>query len=716
MSQPISSQEMLAYTVKQLLSDPKYTDLTFKCQGQEIKAHRAIVCKRSRVLDAACGGEFKEAHTRCIEVEEVDLPTFKRVLCFLYSDGYDDGYIPGTNGESDPVNEGNGSAEEAHSGNETAQADLIDTGSEDQPETDPQKQKSSSVNDALEIHAKVYKAADYYEILPLMTLAAQRFEDVFNAFEECDTKDFARVVDTVYNSLPEHATIIRGTTRNIVYTHSAALFGDKAFMDYLSRSPELVCELVPYVLRRQNRNMEELQLRLNLMGTDAASERNRASYAEGIARVQRKQIHTRFLLATKANQPAPRKMSQVTGRLASDLKQLMLDPNFSDLTLKCEGQEFSAHRLIVCACSPVFKAECSGQFKAITRCIEVTIADVPTLKRMVCFMYADDYDDGAPAKAIDEVCQINEIPEHVEAEDGMRDSSDYDNVRSSNKDSVAGSDASDDSGSQRNSLRDDPNEALKNNIRVFIAADYYQIQALMDLALVKFDEALKESTSEGFEEVVVMAYTEAPIQAKRLRASVRGYVLEHLTTTLQNNEAFLDTVRHLPEFMGEIIPQIIGVGVSNVERAKRSMEEGRAGREDMRLQLDDANRSTEIQRGRAERAEGNAEEAETMARMQRKKVEQAGSKELGAHANLNGSTTKIGAQLMLDPPEAQTGRIAVNIADSETLKRMISSMCSDGNGDGSEEGSRGVADSASRSESIPDIEWPEWFRSVLTIL
>ena len=58
-----SSGGGLAETIKQLLADPEFADLTFKCEGEEIKAHRAIVCNRSRVLRAACGGEFKVGKT-----------------------------------------------------------------------------------------------------------------------------------------------------------------------------------------------------------------------------------------------------------------------------------------------------------------------------------------------------------------------------------------------------------------------------------------------------------------------------------------------------------------------------------------------------------------------------------------------------------------------------------------------------------------------------
>lgn len=42
-----------------MLMQEKYSDLSIICQGVEFKVHRAIVCPRSPMLEAACGGQFK---------------------------------------------------------------------------------------------------------------------------------------------------------------------------------------------------------------------------------------------------------------------------------------------------------------------------------------------------------------------------------------------------------------------------------------------------------------------------------------------------------------------------------------------------------------------------------------------------------------------------------------------------------------------------------
>ncbi|KAI9659172.1 MAG: hypothetical protein M1831_003754 [Alyxoria varia] len=82
----------LSSQLRNMVANPKYSDLTFQCDGEDIPAHRAIVCAGSPVLDAACGGSFQEAQTRTIEVTVANAAALKRMLTYLYTEDYDDGY------------------------------------------------------------------------------------------------------------------------------------------------------------------------------------------------------------------------------------------------------------------------------------------------------------------------------------------------------------------------------------------------------------------------------------------------------------------------------------------------------------------------------------------------------------------------------------------------------------------------------------------------
>jgi hypothetical protein len=43
----------------QLLTSPEFSDLTFVCNGEEFKVHKAIVCTQSAPIKAAVQGGFK---------------------------------------------------------------------------------------------------------------------------------------------------------------------------------------------------------------------------------------------------------------------------------------------------------------------------------------------------------------------------------------------------------------------------------------------------------------------------------------------------------------------------------------------------------------------------------------------------------------------------------------------------------------------------------
>ena len=49
--------------------------------------------------------------------------------------------------------------------------------------------------------------------------------------------------------------------------------------------------------------------------------------------------------------------------VTSKFGALLEDPIYTDLTLKCEGEDFYVHKCIVCLQSPVFAAACGGNFK-----------------------------------------------------------------------------------------------------------------------------------------------------------------------------------------------------------------------------------------------------------------------------------------------------------------------------------------------------------------
>ncbi|PON25785.1 hypothetical protein TGAM01_v205222 [Trichoderma gamsii] len=74
---------------------------------------------------------------------------------------------------------------------------------------------------------------------------------------------------------------------------------------------------------------------------------------------------------------------------------LMKSGQFSDLTLVCQGEEFKIHRFVACSHSSVIATALKGDFKeAQSGVITVELFDADTVRRMVEYMYTEDYDQG----------------------------------------------------------------------------------------------------------------------------------------------------------------------------------------------------------------------------------------------------------------------------------------------------------------------------------
>lgn len=142
-----------------LMETPKFSDLTFVCEGQEIKVHKAIVCTQSPVIDKSTNNEFFiEARTDRIEMDNFDLPTVKRMVEFMYTGKYSAGADEmsldtsktATLAESEDAGAKTASEEAAHS-------------------------KSLEI---LKRHVRVNAIADYYDIPRLRDLASSMIEGI----------------------------------------------------------------------------------------------------------------------------------------------------------------------------------------------------------------------------------------------------------------------------------------------------------------------------------------------------------------------------------------------------------------------------------------------------------------------------------------------------------------------------------------------------------
>ncbi|KAL4902206.1 hypothetical protein BDW74DRAFT_181056 [Aspergillus multicolor] len=81
---------ILRESMKELLENGRFSDMTITCQGHSFKVHRAIVCSQSRFFLAAMEDDFKKSKTQAVELPEDDLVTVARMISFLYTADYKD--------------------------------------------------------------------------------------------------------------------------------------------------------------------------------------------------------------------------------------------------------------------------------------------------------------------------------------------------------------------------------------------------------------------------------------------------------------------------------------------------------------------------------------------------------------------------------------------------------------------------------------------------
>ena len=157
------------------------------------------------------------------------------------------------------------------------------------------------------------------------------------------------------------------------------------------------------------------------------------------------------------------------------------------------------------------------------------------------------------------------------------------------------------------------NTVLKSNIEVYIAADYYNIEELMDLAIDKFRTASKHFHSEGFADVVKMLYDSAPDSTSKFKEIVCDTISFHISS-LVVNEIFMETAAQLPGFIEQILPMLV------------------LNHEDERRKMSDHTQTLlsefETTKGEVSRLQKDFIEANDEARAQKEKVNSAGSSKL----------------------------------------------------------------------------------------
>ncbi|XP_073841517.1 speckle-type POZ protein-like [Musca autumnalis] len=69
-----------------MIAKEEYSDITLIARnGYEFKAHKVILSGRSKVFDAMLRGDFEEAKTNRITIDDMDAEVMKEFLAFIYT-------------------------------------------------------------------------------------------------------------------------------------------------------------------------------------------------------------------------------------------------------------------------------------------------------------------------------------------------------------------------------------------------------------------------------------------------------------------------------------------------------------------------------------------------------------------------------------------------------------------------------------------------------
>ncbi|KAF4632577.1 hypothetical protein G7Y89_g5550 [Cudoniella acicularis] len=217
------------------------------------------------------------------------------------------------------------------------------------------------------------------------------------------------------------------------------------------------------------------------------------------------------------------------------LAQLLNSEKYSDLKLVCQGQEFKVHKAIVCTQSPVLAAASNGSFQeAATNTINIDEFDAGTVKRMVVFMYGEDYDEDTRERGLDSVFE----PKNEEV--GIVN---QDNEGSSLLTSTP-----------FNLLLPMTTEILLRHIKVNAIADYYDIPQLKRLANTKIQNFLETNWSaNNFSAVVEEAFNSTSDTA--LHKIITSTAAAHIEELVQHED--FTTVTVMSDFALGILRNMI---------------------------------------------------------------------------------------------------------------------------------------------------------------
>ncbi|EQL32386.1 hypothetical protein, variant 1 [Blastomyces dermatitidis ATCC 26199] len=205
----------LKQTLSSICETGLFSDLTLRCQSKNFAIHRCIVCLQSEFFNKALTGDFKEASTQIINLDD-DPFIVGKIVQYLYDANYDDDSSPSEGGNNIPSEGGNGIG-------------------------------SGSRNPA-EINTQVYIAADKYAIPNLKTLAITKLESYLK--KNWQRKEFISVLEIAYDWGGLEAPSLRSLLMRFICQHLSSLRAQEHFLAVLKKYPEFSYDCATVMMQK----------------------------------------------------------------------------------------------------------------------------------------------------------------------------------------------------------------------------------------------------------------------------------------------------------------------------------------------------------------------------------------------------------------------------------------------------------------------------------
>ncbi|KAI9701781.1 MAG: hypothetical protein M1836_001125 [Candelina mexicana] len=256
---------------------------------------------------------------------------------------------------------------------------------------------------------------------------------------------------------------------------------------------------------------------------------------------------------------------------------------YSDLTLRCHGEDFRVHRAVVCAASKVIGAAIDGGFKEAGTSVYVLRDEDPgTLRRALAFLYNKDYHVISDGKGCD---TESAIAQEVQQSSGNTDPKvDESHATDPGPPLDAPSQtATQDTGHTLNSRPD-----LFAHVKVYAFGDKYDISGLKNLAAAKFKECfigLNSSFIEDFHTLVQDVYQSTPPSDRGLRTTIIECCGQNLDSLLAI-PSFQELLRNIDGFALDLLQEVVQQLDELQKRLSRNTQELQSEAASLELEKD----------------------------------------------------------------------------------------------------------------------------------